>query len=250
MALISVEDLAELDDEQLDDEVTDSSEPMDDEEQERMLSHWQAVGRTHHVTVPREMTAPIVEMTRRSQQIQQEQVPFVTISRHEKLGEVQYEERVYPPGKWACVTVGEKLYEQSISNAFMKLMRYICRENSAGSYLGMAVPVLNGITMAEDGSCFSKDVLTAFYLPAAFQSNPPEPVDSDITIIHRDSIQVITRVFFGTTTEETISRQISLMWELLGPSDDIHRDNYMVAVYENPGVPSRRNEIWFIRRNP
>lgn len=51
MALISIDDLADLDDEQLDDEVTDNSQP--EEEEERLLAHWQAVGRTHQVTVPR-----------------------------------------------------------------------------------------------------------------------------------------------------------------------------------------------------
>lgn len=53
MALISIEDLAELDDDQLEDEITDSSQPADEEEEERLLAHWQAVGRTHQVTVPR-----------------------------------------------------------------------------------------------------------------------------------------------------------------------------------------------------
>ncbi|XP_062868650.1 heme-binding protein soul4 isoform X2 [Trichomycterus rosablanca] len=221
----------------------------DDGMQERLLAHWRDVGRTHHVSVPREMAGPIAEMTRRNQEMENEQVPFVTISRHEKLGEVMYEERVYPPGKWACISVEDKLYEQSISNGFMKLMRFICKENSAGRYLGMAVPVLNGITMLGDSSGFDKNVLTAFYLPAEFQADPPQPADPDIAIVHRDSIRVVTRVFFGTTTEETISQQISLLWELLGPSDNFHQDTYMVAVYENPGVPSRRNEIWFIRRN-
>lgn len=46
--------------------------------------------------------------------------------------EAAYEERRYPAGKWACVTKGEPLYEQSISMSFMKLMRYICKENSVG----------------------------------------------------------------------------------------------------------------------
>lgn len=49
-----------------------------------------------------------------------------------QMGEVQYEERVYPAGYWACVTREEALYEQSISMGFMKLMRFICKENSAG----------------------------------------------------------------------------------------------------------------------
>lgn len=48
------------------------------------------------------------------------------------MGEELYEERRYPAGHWACVTRGEELYEQSISMAFMKLMRFICKENSTG----------------------------------------------------------------------------------------------------------------------
>ncbi|XP_055073616.1 heme-binding protein soul4 [Misgurnus anguillicaudatus] len=248
MALISLEDLEGFDDEQLDDDVTDSSEPMNEENQDRVLAHWQAVGRLHQVSVPREMRGPIQEMTVRNQTSEREPVPFVTVSRHEKLDEVLYEERVYPAGKWACVSRGDALYEQSISNAFMKLMRFICKENSTGRYLGMSVPIVNEITMSEDGINFLKEVVTAYYLPAEFQTNPPESSDPDITIIHRDTIRVIARVFYGTTTEETISRQISVLREMLGSSEDIDQDHYMVAVYENPGIPHRRNEIWFIRR--
>lgn len=52
-----------------------------------------------------------------------------------QMGEVLFEERLYPAGKWACVTHREHLYEQSISMSFMKLMRFICKENSAGEAL-------------------------------------------------------------------------------------------------------------------
>lgn len=50
------------------------------------------------------------------------------------------------------------------------------------------------------------------------------------------------------TTEETILREIALFWELLGSTDAVLHETYIVAVYENPSVPQRRNEIWFIRR--
>ncbi|XP_038570653.1 heme-binding protein soul4 [Micropterus salmoides] len=245
MALISLEDLDGLDDEQLDDDITDNPEPMDGDD--RLLTHWQAVASTHQVSVPPEMTGPIQEMTRNSQQ--REPLPFVPVSCHEKMGEVLYEERVYPAGNWACVTRREDLYEQSISMGFMKLMRFICKENSAGRYLGMTVPVISNIHMMEDGVTFQKDVETAFFLPADYQANPPQPFDSDITIVHREPIRVISRVFFGTTTEETVGRQIGLLWEILGVTDEVSSRDYMVAVYENPSVPRRRNEIWFIRRN-
>nr|XP_046234010.1 heme-binding protein soul4 [Scatophagus argus]XP_046234016.1 heme-binding protein soul4 [Scatophagus argus] len=245
MALISLEDLDGLDDEQLDDDIADNPEAMDEDDQ--LLSHWQAVASTHQVSVPPEMTGPIHEMARNSQQ--REPLPFAPISCHEKMGEVLYEERLYSAGHWACVTRSEDLYEQSISMGFMKLMRFICKENSAGRYLGMTVPVVSNIHMMEDGNTFEKNVQTAFFLPAEFQTNPPRPSDPDITIVYREPIRVIVRTFFGTTTEETVTRQISLLWEILGVHDELHRDTYMVAVYENPSVPRRRNEIWFIRRN-
>ncbi|KAJ8377595.1 hypothetical protein AAFF_G00255530 [Aldrovandia affinis] len=114
----------------------------------------------------------------------------------------------------------------------------------------MTVPILTEIHMLKEGKGFVKDVLTAYYLPAEFQDNPPVPEDSDITIVQRDPLRVITRSFFGTTTEETISSQISALWELLGGAAPLRRDLYMVAVYENPGVTCRRNEIWFIRQEP
>lgn len=52
MALISLEDLDGLDDEQLDDDITDTPEPMDEENSDRLLAHWQEVGRGHQVSVP------------------------------------------------------------------------------------------------------------------------------------------------------------------------------------------------------
>lgn len=51
MALISLEDLEGLDDEQQEDDITDNQEPMVEDDQ--LLSHWQAVASTHQVSVPR-----------------------------------------------------------------------------------------------------------------------------------------------------------------------------------------------------
>ncbi|XP_061889077.1 heme-binding protein soul4 [Entelurus aequoreus] len=246
MALISLEDLEGLDEEQQDDDITDNPEPMGEEDSDRLLSHWRAVASTHQVSVPTEMTGPIQEMTRNSQQ--REPAPFMAISCQE-MGEVMYEERAYPAGKWACVTQGEELYEQSISMSFMKLMRFICKENSAGRHLGMTVPVVSTVHVMDDGKTLDKSVLTGFYLPAAFQNEPPRPSDPDVGVVHREAFRVVSRAFFGTTTEETVMHQIRLLRELLGTSEEQRSDYYMVAVYENPGVTGRRNEIWFIRRN-
>ncbi len=50
MALISLDDLEGLDEEQLDDDIADNPEPM--EEDDRLLTRWEAIASTHHVSVP------------------------------------------------------------------------------------------------------------------------------------------------------------------------------------------------------
>ncbi|NXF40994.1 HEBP1 protein, partial [Nyctibius bracteatus] len=212
----------------------------------RLFAHWEAVASTHRVSLPRDMAGPIVQMTRHNQA--REPVPYVTLSQHEKREEAAYEERQYPAGKWACVTKGEPMYEQSISMSFMKLMRYICKENSVGCYLGMTVPVVSEIHLTKEGTELEREVVTAYYLPGEYQQNPPVPTDPEIHITERAPLRVITRVFYGMTTEETILQEISLFWELLGSTDTVLRETYIVAAYENPSIPQRRNEIWFICR--
>ncbi|XP_074845369.1 heme-binding protein 1-like isoform X1 [Carettochelys insculpta] len=264
MARITLEDLNGLDDEPLDED----EEPMDGEEQNRLFSHWEAVASTHQVSLPREMVGPIVQMTQHRQV--REPVPYVTLLQHEKC-----EERLYPAGKWACITKGEPRYEQSISMGFMKLMRYICKENSvgecrrgageglsqlqgaltaglcpppAGRYLGMTVPVVNEVRLNEEGTELLQAVTTSYYLPGEFQANPPLPTDPDIRIEERQPLRVLTRVFYGVTTEETILQEIRLLGALLDSPDTVLRERYLVAAYENPSVPQRRNEIWSVRR--
>lgn len=51
-----------------------------------------------------------------------------------QCGELLWEKRHYEKGHWACVTMREDTYEKSICYGFMKLMRYICEQNSLGKY--------------------------------------------------------------------------------------------------------------------
>ncbi|KAM9769088.1 heme-binding protein soul4 [Menidia menidia] len=175
------------------------------------------------------MTGPIQEMTRNSHQ--RETLPYVLVSAHEKL---QYEVRGYPAGFWAVVCEDQVLYEQSVSLSFMRLMRFICKENSAGRFLGLTVPVVSSVRLLEDGS-FGKQVETAFFLPACYQSQPPQSPDPRVSVVHRDAFRVASRMFLGTTTEETVGQQIRQLWEVLDPGGSWTRDRYAVAVYDNPG---------------
>uniref|UniRef100_A0A8C3K3B3 Heme-binding protein 1 n=1 Tax=Calidris pygmaea TaxID=425635 RepID=A0A8C3K3B3_9CHAR len=226
MARISLEDLDGLGEEEEEEEDEDDGgggeeEEEEEEERGRLFAHWEAVASTHRVSLPRgERWRPPLP-------------PWGGTG----TGGSAFEERRYPAGKWACVTKGEPMYEQSISVSFMKLMRYICKENSVGCYLGMTVPVLNEIHLTKEGTQLEREVVTAYYLPGEFQQNPPVPMDPEIHITERAPLRVITRRVNSPT-----------LAALLGSTDAVLRETYIVAVYENPSVPQRRNEIWFICR--
>ncbi|KAF2982518.1 hypothetical protein EK904_011215 [Melospiza melodia maxima] len=100
------------------------------------------------------MAEPIQQLTRNNNPQERQSIPFTLIQRKEKLGDLLYEKRQYGKAKWACIKMKEKQYEQSICLGFMKLMRYICEQNSS----------------------------VAYYLPEVLQDEPPHPFDSDIII--------------------------------------------------------------------
>lgn len=125
-----------------------------------------------------------------------------------QCGDVLYEKRHYEKAHWACITVHEDTYKQSICYGFMKLMRCICQQNSSGEskaaftvvieclfferhpclatstadswlfmscpYLGMTIPILTVIRTDENHSVLSSDVTVAYYLPTEYQALPPE----------------------------------------------------------------------------
>ncbi|KAM4690207.1 uncharacterized protein WCC33_017622 [Rhinophrynus dorsalis] len=111
--------------------IEEEAEPMEDGDQDRLLNYWQSIGRGHQVEVPNEMAEPIQQLTRNRAE-ERQQVPFLSLGRKEKCGEVLYEKRQYEKAKWACIKMNEERYEQSICLGFMKLMRYICEQNSSG----------------------------------------------------------------------------------------------------------------------
>ncbi|XP_077180265.1 heme-binding protein 1-like isoform X2 [Paroedura picta] len=128
------------------------------------------------------MAQPIQQLTRKNHSQDREGVPFTVISRKEKFGKVLYEKRHYEKGKWACVKVHKEQYEQSVCLGFMKIMRYICEQNSSGLYLGMTVPIVTIIHTGESASDIPSFVTVAYYLPGGLQDEPPEPYDPDLII--------------------------------------------------------------------
>ncbi|XP_046711960.1 heme-binding protein soul3 isoform X2 [Silurus meridionalis] len=248
--MITLEDLETLSD---DDQLSGSSfaerEMMEDEEQNRMLYFWQDAARGHRIEVPRDMAEPIQQLTTNNNGThQRETVSFTLLSRKKKCGDLLYEKRRYDKAHWACTTVEEETYEQSIGYGFMKIMRYICQQNSLGIYLGMTIPILTVVRIEGANESLSRGVTVAYYLPLNHQARPPQPLDPDIVIEEWPDTIVYTRAFSGATNESTLTNQINTLAEILDTPELYVTNSFIVAGYTNPAAAHRVNEIWFIQR--
>ncbi|XP_071752967.1 heme-binding protein soul3 [Centroberyx gerrardi] len=248
--MISLEDLESFSEDQTSDSgngsLEDGGETMEEDE-DRLLHYWQDVARGHQVEVSQDMAEPIQQLTTNNQgRSNREPVPFTLIARKEKCGELLYEKRQYEKGHWACITVREETYEQSICYGFMRIMKYICQQNSSGDYLGMTLPIVTVVRTNENHSVISHEVTVAYYLPINHQAQPPQPSDSDIVIEVWPATVVYARAFGGATNEVTIINQINAMAEVL--DSPAVNDSFIVAGYTNPAHSNRQNEMWFLER--
>ena len=103
---------------------------------------------------------------------------------------LQFEERNYEGDKnWACnkrvVTDGN-----GDNGMFMMLFRYIQGANVGNNKIEMTVPVSTEMRKLSDNS-FEKEM--CFYLDETYQSNPPQPTNSEVYIVNRPEMTVYTR---------------------------------------------------------
>lgn len=252
---ITLEDLESFvdDDDDLDPDSSgngDGDEEMDAMEEDRLLTFWQDVGRGHQVDVPPDMAQPIQQLnSMMGSTPEREQVPFTLLTRKEKCDDVLYEKRVYEKAVWACVAMQENTYEQSICGGFMKLMRYICEQNTSGIYLGMTVPIVTLVRTDQTHSSLSREVTVAYHLPSIHQNQPPLPFDPDIHLETWPATFVYSRSFNGPTNEMTILREINAFSEVLDLPEFRMSDSFIIAGYNNPAAAHRRNEVWFLQRH-
>ncbi|XP_076604480.1 heme-binding protein soul3 [Chaetodon auriga] len=250
--MITLEDLESFAEDQLSDSgngsLEEEAETMEEDE-DRLLHYWQDVARGHQVEVSQDMSEPIQQLTSNNQgRSHREPVPFTLLARKDKCGELLYEKRQYEKGHWACITMHEETYEQSICYGFMRIMKYICQQNSFGDYLGMTLPIVTVVRTDENHSVVSSDVTVAYFLPAEHQAQPPQPTDSEILIEIWPTTTVYTRAFTGPTNEVTIINQINALAELLDSPGVCVNNSFIVAGYTNPAHSHRQNEIWFLER--
>jgi len=139
-----------------------------------------------------------------------------------------YQVRSYPASRWATVemvvagTTGASTGEgegralqqavgmgnQSQSQAFRKLFRYITGNNEGEQKVSMTCPVSTLVT-PEAGQDARKGEM-GFYVPTELQDSAPAPHD-DVTIVIRPAMTAFVRQFGGFAKDETWEEQRLLL---------------------------------------
>ena len=103
---------------------------------------------------------------------------------------LKIEERLYEGGKyWAC-TEKTITATDSDSGMFMTLFRYITGANEGKKTISMTSPVSMKMTKHTDES-FTKEM--CFYLDSTYQSNPPQPENTNVYLLERPAMTIYTR---------------------------------------------------------
>jgi hypothetical protein len=110
-----------------------------------------------------------------------------------------YEERIYPPQTWVRTSMRNNSREDCTYPMFWKLFNYISGQNGRQLKIPMTAPVSVLVQPDDDqcGGAAAGDLQTtftmAFYIPAPFDQDPPEPNESSVTIEYRPELRIFVR---------------------------------------------------------
>merc|ERR1712055_197277 len=201
-----------------------------------------------------------------------EQVPYTTLKKYDG-----YEMRQYPSVNWACTeatyqgeeeeedgpSAGEgnqweiiKMIQEMMSSKswkdkpenkmFMKLFRYISGVNKQSEEIEMTVPVLTRMKLLE-GNMINKQM--CFYLNKEHQTNPPTPVDPEVTIETNKELVVYVHTFGGYAMRDAVNiKQSRIFAEVLNEAgENVDANTFFAAGYDSPmKFWNRRNEVMFV----
>ena len=86
------------------------------------------------------------------------------------------------------------------------------------------------------------------YISPEFQSNPPEPLGSDVTIVRSNETVVFVKEFGGFAMQDwvLIRQAETFRAELADKIDELELGHFWAASYDNPfKLWNRKNEVAF-----
>lgn len=149
----------------------------------------------------------------------------------------EMEIRLYPSVTMATIQSTAKNYRELSGNGFRKIAGYIFGNNASGEKIAMTTPV--HMDFQESGSSM------AFVMPAGYdETNLPKPNDPSVKIKKTDAEHAAALRFGGFATDETISRNMKKLEELLNQKGIKTKGHFRYLGYNPPyQLVGRRNEI-------
>jgi len=198
-----------------------------------------------------------------------EQAPYTVIQQYQG-----FESRTYPGKYWACTSSSVELApreeaeaesdwsvfgvinfvtrdrsEDKQSSMFWKLFRYISGDNIRQQKIEMTVPVMTNVKEIEQGKLGKR---MCFYLPEKFQSDPPKPLNPDVTLMFLGHEDVLVKTFGGYIMQDSLWMQHAQLFRNEIETNNI--DGYDLTQFISVGYDSpmtlwdRRNEIIFEKK--
>ncbi|KAK4023812.1 hypothetical protein OUZ56_009211 [Daphnia magna] len=180
------------------------------------------------------------------------------IASYKVIRQIQdYEERIYPPQTWVRTQIKSTSREDCTYPMFWKLFNYISGQNERQEKIPMTAPV-SVLVEPDDPSeaaDYRQNTFTmAFYIPAPFDEDPPQPNDPSVSIEHRPEIRVLVRTYGGFSNDRIDQEErCHLLASLTAEDREMVQDLlnkpgggvYYCAGYDPPlKLFFRRNEIW------
>jgi len=151
-----------------------------------------------------------------------------------------YELIEWPEQKWISTKVTAPKNTKN-NSMFMKLFGYIDGKNSRGDKISMTVPVMTSNQKEEDD--MKREM--QFFIPLKFQENPPDPNDSDISVVTRPPMIMYSKFLSGFPNFEEEAKTFQGELEKNGHTDADFSVFYSAGWDAPFKLLNRRNEIMF-----
>jgi len=150
----------------------------------------------------------------------------------------------------ALQAMNDKNNKAPSSKMFKKLFRYIVGVNSEGKNIEMTAPVTNKILEMDGGDKYRDEM--CFWLGSAYDTaDPPNPLDDDLFIQNRESMEFFVWKFGGwaLSSDDWLREMVKMVASLDGREDAKYNKVFYTVGYDSPFVAEekRRNEIWMPR---
>ena len=160
-----------------------------------------------------------------------------------------FEARKVLSANWTVTPIDTTNITLGYRKAFFRLFKYIRGGNDQEVKIAMTAPVINKWFLDDNYQVVGGEM--AFFIPSAFQVNPPIPTGDEVKVDIWDDALTYDRAFGGRRNDpELYTKEFTTLFKALA-KEEIAPFTKMVitAGYTRPGWGRQRNEVIYVDSN-